>query len=907
MTGKAGKRLLLAIILLCALWMGAAAQEESLGQAAFQPASTEIVLVAGERILLAQETSASYTALVPEDGLYALEIGYSLTDAGNAAAEYRLEVDGQAVEAGAEAFTLPRLWCMEHEITQDEQGNDLRAPQMRYMAAQQCYVQDSSGMVQGPLLLPLSQGEHVITLSILREDVYLHSLRLTPPPTYAAYTRPAGEEAQSTVRVQGEAFLYANDLSIIPQTDRASALTEPNRGAKICLNMVGGNAFAQPGSAITWEIEAPETGLYALRLRVRQNASRAFDAVRTLRVDGEIPFAEAQELSFAFDDGWQVVTLGGEETPYLLMLEAGKHTITLEAVLGDSAQAIQSIQASLDTLNQAYMEIMMLTGASPDPLRDYGVDRNLPDTMESMRQSLANLEETMAQLTTGESQGNDLVAVERLIRQLQSFVQDPYLIPEQFESFKSNLSALGDWILTATERRMDIDWIELAAPGSPSPRAEANLWENLSYQVSLFLDSFQTDYNSFSTGEGDEEITVWLTSSRDQAQALNDLIRTDFTPNTGIRVNVQLMVSDNVAPSICIGEGPDVLLGAAMGDPVNYASRHAAYDLTNFDDYQEVAQQFHEQSLVPFQFEDGVYALPETLSHMMMFCRMDILEQLEVEIPQTWEEMIALIPRLSRNNMMFLVDGTVGGQSYGALTGLSMFLFQQGCDVYTPDGSSVALDTEGALSAFKRYTQLYTNYGMPYSFNTATRFRSGEAPLVIADYSLYNTLMVSAPEILGQWAMMPVPGVKQENGEINRAVRAVVSGDMILSASEHKEAAWEFIKWFTSAQVQADYSMQLESVLGAAARRQTANREALKLLNWRTSDLERLEEQQQYVRAVEEVPGGYYTSWHVENALRAVVLSGEDPREAMLDYVRVINDEITVKRRELGLTVGKEP
>lgn len=54
-------------------------------------------------------------------------------------------------------------------------------------------------------------------------------------------------------------------------------------------------------------------------------------------------------------------------------------------------------------------------------------------------------------------------------------------------------------------------------------------------------------------------------------------------------------------------------------------------------------------------------------------------------------------------------------------------------------------------------------------------------------------------------------------------------------------------------------------------------------------------------------PGGYYTSWHVENAFRAVVLSGEDPREAMLDYVRVINEEITVKRKELGLTVREEP
>ena len=196
---------------------------------------------------------------------------------------------------------------------------------------------------------------------------------------------------------------------------------------------------------------------------------------------------------------------------------------------------------------------------------------------------------------------------------------------------------------------------------------------------------------------------------------------------------------------------------------------------------------------------------------------------------------------------------------------------------------------------------------MPYSFNTATRFRSGESPIVIADYGLYNTLMVSAPEILGKWTMLPVPGTVQPDGQINRSVRAVVTGNMILRDSEHKEAAWEFIKWCTSASVQAAYSMELESVLGAAARYQTANREALKLLNWRREDLQSLEKQQQSLRAVEEVPGGYYTSWHVENAFRAVVLSGEDPREAMLDYARVINEEIIFKRKELGLTVREEP
>lgn len=910
MTGKTGGRLLLAMLALCGLWLYAAAErayaDDGAGTVA-QPAGSGIVLLQGENRLVEQETGVSFAVRVPEAGLYALEIGYTLTDGGSAACEYRLEVDGEAPCREAVSLTLPRLWKPAHDITQDEQGNDLRVPQVPYTARQTCFARDSSGLARGPLLLALSQGEHTITLSIQREDVYLNSLRLVPPPTLVPYAPPEGKPAGQTVRVQGEGFLYANDVAIIPKTDRASALTEPNRGAKICLNMVGGSAFARPGQAIAWAFDVPETGLYELRLRARQNTSRAFDAVRALYVDGEMPFAQAEAIRFAYDDGWQIAVLG-EDEPWLFHLEKGRHTVTLEAVLGDEAEAIRTMQESLRALNQVYMDILMLTGASPDPLRDYALERNLPGSMERLRDELAVLEETVGQVAAQMTErGDDLVPVERLIRQLRAFSLDPYLIPEQFESFKTNLSALGDWILTATERPLDIDYLELAAPGSPLPRAETSFLENLRYQASLFMDSFHTDYNSFSAGEGDRGLTVWVTSSRDRAQTLNDLIRTDFTPKTGIRVNLQLVAPDNVTPSVCVGNGPDVLLGAAMGDPVNYASRHAAYDLTNFPDYEEVAARFHPEASAPFAFEGGVYALPETLSHMMMFCRTDILEELDIGIPQTWDEMIALIPRLSRSHMMFLVDGRVGTEVYGSLTALSMFLFQQGCQVYAADGSHVALDEQDALDAFKRFTQLYTNYGMPYTFNTAARFRSGEAPIVIADYTLYNTLMVSAPEIIGQWSMMPVPGVRTESGEINRGVRAVVSGNMILLGSEHKDEAWEFIKWCTSAPVQAAYSTQLESVLGAAARYQTANREALKQLNWRRSDLKMLEEQQKQLRAVEEVPGGYYTAWHVENAFRAVVLSGEDPREAMLDYVRVINDEIAVKRRELGLTAGEEP
>ena len=49
------------------------------------------------------------------------------------------------------------------------------------------------------------------------------------------------------------------------------------------------------------------------------------------------------------------------------------------------------------------------------------------------------------------------------------------------------------------------------------------------------------------------------------------------------------------------------------------------------------------------------------------------------------------------------------------------------------------------------------------------------------------------------------------------------------------------------------------------------------------------------------MPGGYFTSRHLDNAFRKVVNSGENYREALLDHVIYINDEIKIKRQEFNL------
>ena len=123
----------------------------------------------------------------------------------------------------------------------------------------------------------------------------------------------------------------------------------------------------------------------------------------------------------------------------------------------------------------------------------------------------------------------------------------------------------------------------------------------------------------------------------------------------------------------------------------------------------------------------------------------------------------------------------------------------------------------------------------------------------------------------------------------------------MLKDSEHKQSAWKFMKWWASSKIQAKYGLENEAIFGPAGRYATANVEAVEQLPWQVKDYKTLMEQWKWVKGIPEVPGGYFTGRHLDNAFRSVVISNEDPREAIDNYTRYINDEIKKKRKEFGL------
>ena len=324
--------------------------------------------------------------------------------------------------------------------------------------------------------------------------------------------------------------------------------------------------------------------------------------------------------------------------------------------------------------------------------------------------------------------------------------------------------------------------------------------------------------------------------------------------------------------------------------------------------FEAIKEAYGNNLLLPYTYRDAVYALPVTLDYHMMFYRRDILQELGLDPPQTWEEFYDIIPVLQRNNMAIGLPYTVMSSQatiesgIGARDIFATLVLQNGASLYSDDLTEIVLDNPDTVAAFEQWTKFYTEYQLDLQFDFANRFRTGEMPLAIQGYSAYNMLSATAPEIRGLWEMTLIPGVERENGIIDRTESASGSGVVMLKDTRHEKAAWEFIKWWVSAQTQADYGNELEMLFGKASRYNPASAEAMTKLMWDESDLELLLKQREFVKELPEVLGGYYTSRGLDNAFRDVVLSGRNYREALREQEIKINAEFVRKQREFQAT-----
>ena len=858
---------------------------------------------------------------VPETGWYNIRLDYLTTPARGVDIERALKIDGALPFQGAGTLQFSRLWTDGGEIKQDNQGNQIRPTQVEVYDWQSVYCKDDMGYHVEPYRFWLEQGAHTLSLEALNEPMLIGGIELLPVqvfPTYAEYLAGFGSNAANAVQagyvdiIEAESATLRSAPSLYARYDHSSPATNPNSLARTVLNYIGGDPWNAAGEWIQWEFDAPEDGWYNITIKARQQYQRGAISCRSVYIDGEIPFDTLQSITFAYDTSWKLYTLKDDDGKALrFYFTKGTHTIRLEATLGEMGSILERMKDSINRLNYIYRQILVLTGVNPDRFRDYKLDDVYPDEIAAMDLESRILYQLVDDTVRITGQKSDRIAVaQTLAVQLEQFVKHNERITQSFGNFKDNITSLGTSLQNMSETKLDIDQIIISADGAKLPKVHDGGLNKLWHEIKACAASYFVDYNSLGNkyDENDENlIEVWIVTGRDQSTILKTMVDDDFTPKHGINVNVKLVAADALLTAVVAGNGPDVVLSVDSWFAANYAMRNAVEDLTQFSDFDEVTKVFLNSAIVPLSYNDGtstgVYGLPETQVFSLLFYREDILDDLGLSVPDTWDELIAMLPTIQGKNM------TVG-IAYPDISNVDMSVFnsliyQNGGQIYDADAKKTLIDSEAGVAAFKLYTGLYNDYGLPTVFDFVSRFRSGEMPIGISPYTTYNTLAVSAPEIRELWDFTLFPGTVRPDGEINRSVHSSGACCMIIATDNDKvrNNAWEFIKWWVSTDSQVRFGRELESVLGSSARYATANTSALDQLAWSGAQLSVLHEQQKWTVGFREIAGGYSTTRHMTNAVRRVINTKEDPRETLLTYARTINEEIKIKRQEFGLSV----
>ena len=892
-----------------------------------EPVSVELFSFEGEGgtvredgLMTEDNSDLTWKINVPQAGLYNIRLDYLTVKSRGIDIEREIAINGEVPFSGAGTLSFSRLWTDSDVVRKDNQGNEIRPTQVERYEEQHAYCSDSMGYQTEPYAFYFREGDNELTIRAVNEPVILNGITLTPIvkyPTYAEYSAeqpadPGTEEAKTcSLTIQGEDASLRSAPSLYARYDRSSSQTVPYSVNNTILNYIGGDPWTHPGEWIQWDFEVPEDGYYNISIKARQMYQRGALSARTVYIDGEVPFEDLEAVTFGFSTGWEMRTLGDREgNPFRFWLTKGNHNIRMEVTLGEMGPILKKVEDSIYRLNQIYRKLLVLTGINPDRFRDYKLAQVYPEAIQAMDMESKRLYQIVDEIvaTTGEK-SDRAASAQTLAVQLESFVQYNERITESFTNFKDNITSLGTAMQNMSESKLDIDLIMITGENVKVPAVNETVFQSIGHEIRSCVSSYTVDYNSLGDKyeDSDDVIEVWITTGRDQSTVLKTMVDDTFTKNTGIKVNVKLVLQDAILPAVVAGNGPDVVLNLNGWFAVNYAMRNAVEDLTQFSDFNEVTEPFYPSILEPLTYNDskhkGIYGLPETQNFSLLFYRTDIMEEMGLAIPETWDDIIAELPTIQGNSLevgvnfpdIKVVDNSV----------LNSMIYQNGGYIYDEEAKHTLVDSEAGVAGFKQYTSLYNDYGLPVVFDFVSRFRSGQMPMGITSYATYNTLMVSAPEIRGLWDFTLFPGTRMEDGTIDHTAQTDGLCCMMIATDDEtvKKNAWEFMKWWVSTESQIRFGREMESILGASARYQTANREALKQLAWSDKQLKVIEEQMAQTRGFPEIAGGYSTQRHLINAVRKVINTKEDQRETLLNYARTINEEIRIKRREFNLPV----
>jgi len=858
---------------------------------------------------LCEDSPIEIAVTVENEGVYNIGMKYSLKGERTAPLEIGLLVDGKIPFSECEALFLPLGWDMPKETRKDGLGNEFSPEAILSNGDFFSFMSDSSGWSDDEYLFYFSKGEHKITVSPVDGSFELKSLSLNAPKTVKTYSEinldnNSNVSPKDVIVIEGEKADLMSDYWLIPRSDNTSASVYPVCKTVDRINYIGGSTWKNSGETISWNIDVEKTGYYQLGFSYKQSDIINASTYRTLKIDGEVPFKEAEEIPFGYSTNWETTTFCDKnQNPYLVYLTEGEHKISLTVTSGPIYEVSMLLKDTVAELGDIYMDITMITGETVDNYRDYDLFdsiENLDGRLEKCGENLNSASEALSEIGN-QGTGSYDSSIKSMVQVLEKMLENRYTAHRYLNDYYSKYCSVASVLNEMRSMPLCIDRIYFTPANTEPKYNTAGFFKQILFSSVKFMQSFAADYNSISNvDDKNETISIWVNWGRDQAQVLNSLVQSSFTPKYKTNVEIDV-VNATMVQAVLSGNAPDCFLQHTRSEPVNLAIRGVLLDLEQFDDLDEVLGRFQEGADVPYRYNGGLYALPDTQNFYLMFYRKDIFENFGFEVPKTWDEFITVTKVFSRNNLqswLHYTQITATNQIDAGIGSLNLFpsmLLQKNLSLYSQDHRSTQLSSSEVIKTFEYWTDFYTKLKTPITLSFYNRFRTGTCPVGIEPYTTYTTLKAAAPEIDGLWGVAPIPGIRNEDGTVSNISTGGGTGCAILKSTDCPEKAWEFLKWWTSAETQYSYTQNVEAVVGPTGRVAVSNVEAFNKMSWDSKMKEDILSAWKQVKEIPEVPGSYYVSRSVDLSFWSVVNENLNPKDVLLERSAEVDAEIERK------------
>ncbi|MBP3909111.1 MAG: extracellular solute-binding protein [Turicibacter sp.] len=850
---------------------------------------------------------------IPTSGVYYITFDYYDYSDSVLPIEFSMKINDEYSFYELRSVLLESNWKNDSEIAIDRYGNEIVSMPSKVYEWNQKSIHDASYRHSEPLGVFFESGMNTLTLNVEEGNFLLGNVTLSAADSTFPEYEHQRVQGDNLITIEAENMYQRNDSSIRPRSEFNVDLT-PYNTTKRVLNLLDGWSFKDPGQQVDYTFTVEEAGYYNIAFAYEQDYRIDFPVFRDILIDGEIPNEQLKAYAFPYTKKIQNLFLTDEATDELMAIyfEAGEHTLSLVVNIDPIRHVVERIEEMLTEINEFSLQVNKLTGGKTDKYRTIDIEKYIPGTQDLLlgwADDLEALYDSVKQYNPSKKEIGAFSQIDITVKQLRSLAKKPNEIPKRISELSEGSSSISSLLANLNQELnynpLELDKIFITQSEDNLPK-KSNVFVKMVESVKRFVNSF-TDQAYSTTNTDPDNLQVWVNRPRQYVEIIQQMADEYFTPQTGIKVDFSLMPDQNkLILSNASGKAPDVAQAVNYALPFDLAIRDAIVDLTQFEGFAEVVSKFPEGLLLPSMIEEGVYSIPETMNFYVLYYRKDILDSLNIPVPETMEDVKAILPELQRMGMNFYhqAAGMLGTKTFAATMPL---IYQNGGSFYGDTVLTTSLDSDASLAGIKELTELFTIYNIPYEVPSFYQhFRSGILPIGIAEYGMYNLLTNAAPELANAWNIALIPGVENEDGEILRYSNGGAENLMIFESSDKQDDAWEYLKWWTSTETQIEFGLRLQVTYGAEYLWNTANQEAFAQLPWDSDHKETILEQTEWLVEAPRVPGTYMLERELSNAYISIVLNGENERKAIDLAVKRINRETMRKLEEFGFIKNGE-